>query len=130
MLVVINVYTLSNGNGWWYIKIALPIVAIIYLIINLLLSVRFLKTNRFIKTSIILFLINLFTYLPPLLINVNNPLVQKDIDDMNVLKANLFSWKVDGTLENNIHLIIFLTLLLLNVIFLVVGLIKKQKGEK
>ena len=52
LLVIINLNTLDFG--WWYIKIALPIVFVIYLIINILLSVRFIKTNRFVKTGIIL----------------------------------------------------------------------------
>ena len=51
LLVIINFNTLDFG--WWYIKIALPIVFVIYLIINILLSVRFIKTNRFVKTGII-----------------------------------------------------------------------------
>ncbi len=132
LLVVINAYTLTNGysNGWWYLKIALPIATGAYLVLNLLLSVRFLKTNRFIKTSSIVFLINVFMYVPPLFIKVRNPLVQRAIDDVNIFKANLSSWQVGVTVEQNIHLIISLTLLLLTVAFLTVGLIygNKRKG--
>ncbi len=123
LLFVINVYTLINGyaDGWWYFKIALPIVLIVYLELNILLSVRFLKINRFLKTSIILLLINAFVYLPPLFINARP---ESELEDMNIFKADLSTWRVDANLENNIHLIISLTLLLLTVVFLLVGLIR------
>lgn len=126
LLIVINAYTLTNGydNSWWYLKIAIPIVLSVYLALNILLSVRFLKINRFVKTSIILFLINIFMYVPPLFIKVKNSEFQNEIDSTNIFKADLSSWKVDVTLENNIHLIICLTLLLLSVSFFLVGMIR------
>ncbi len=126
LLVVINTYTLTNGyaNGWWYIKIALPIVLGAYLALNVLLCVRLLKTNKFLKTSIILFLTNFFLYLPPLFIKVKNLEIQREIDDINIFKANLSSWQTGITLEQNIHLIICLTLLFLALVFLIVGLIR------
>ena len=130
LLIVINVYTVINHytvNNLWYLKIALPIVFGVYCILNLLFSVKFLKINRFFKTSVILFLINAFMYLPPLFIKVNNPTCQKNLDDINILNADLFSWSVDTTLENNIHLIICLTLLLLAVIFFIVGTFRNLK---
>ena len=132
LLIVINDYTITNGysNNWWYLKIALPIVLGVYLVLNLLLSVRFLKINKFLKTSIMLFLIDVFMYLPPLFIKVKNPAIQKEIDDINISKANFFSWEVDVTLENNIHLILFLTLLFLSAVFLVIGLIRYSKSKK
>ena len=88
-----------------------------------------MKTNKFIKTSIILFLIELL-YLPPIFIKVKNPDFQAEIDSANILKANLSCWNVSRTLENNIHLIIFLTLLLIIFSFLVVGLIGRKKVSK
>ena len=132
LLIVINDYTITNGysNNWWYLKIALPIVLGVYLVLNLLLSVRFLKINKFLKTSIMLFLIDVFMYLPPPFIKVKNPAIQKEIDDINISKANFFSWEVDVTLENNIHLILFLTLLFLSAVFLVIGLIRYSKSKK
>ena len=132
LLIVINDYTITNGysNNWWYLKIALPTVLGVYLVLNLLLSVRFLKINKFLKTSIMLFLIDVFMYLPPLFIKVKNPAIQKEIDDINIFKANFFSWEVDVTLENNIHLILFLTLLFLSAVFLVIGLIRSSKSKK
>ena len=132
LLVVINFYTLTNGyaESWWYVKIALPIVAGVYLALNVLLSVRFLKANRFLKTSIVLFLTNAFIYLPPMFIKVKNPSLQSEIDDVNILMANLSSWKVDVTLEQNIHLLVCLTLLLLMAVFLVVGLVYRKRINK
>ena len=131
LLIVIEIYTLTNGyaNGW-YFTIALPIALGVYLVTNILLSVRFLKTNRFIKTSIILFLINTFLYLPPLFIKVKSPEFQREIDDINIFKANLSSWRVDVTLEQNIHLIICLALLLLALVFLTTGLICSYRKKK
>lgn len=128
LLVVINLYTLSN-TGWWYVKLALPITIGIYLIVNVLLCVRFLRTNKFIKTSIILFLINLFLYIPPLFIRTNNPVIQRGIDEVNILKADLSKWVVGITIEQNVHLVIFLTILLLSVAFFVVGIIKNQRKK-
>ena len=125
LLVIINFNTLDFG--WWYIKIALPIVFVIYLIINILLSVRFIKTNRFVKTGIILFLINVFIYVPPMLINVKNIEVQKEIDQANILNANFSDWQVDVHIENNIHLIVALSLLTLSIIFFGVGIMKLKK---
>lgn len=131
LLVVINAFAIVNNytNQWWYFKIALPIVCGVYLFLNLLLCVRFLKTNKFIKTSIILFLIELL-YLPPIFVKVKNPDFQAEIDSANILKANLSCWNVSRTLENNIHLLIFLTLLLIIFSFLVVGLIGRKKVSK
>ena len=49
LLIVINGYALANeyAECWWYLKIAFPIVLGVYLMINLLVSVRFLKINGF-----------------------------------------------------------------------------------
>ena len=134
LLIVINTYTLTNGytDGWWYFKIAFPIVLSVCLALNIIMSVRFLKTNRFLKTSVILLLSNAFLYLPPLFIKVKNPEIQKEIGEINILKANLFSWQIGVTLEQNIHLIICLTLLFLALVLLTVGLIchcKKRNNE-
>ena len=134
LLIVINAYTLINGydNGWWYFKIALPIVLCVYLVLNVIMSVRFLKTNRFLKTSVIFLLSNAFLYLPPLFIKVKNPEIQKELGDINIFKADLSSWQVGVTIEPNIHLIICLTLLFLALVFLTVGLIchcKRRNDE-
>ena len=128
LLVIINLNSLNNG--WWYFKIALPIVLTVYIILNILLSVRFLQINRFIKSGIILFLIDLFLYVPPMFLNVENQEFQIEIDQTNILKADLSIWKVDVTLENNIHLIVSLSLLFTSVIFFVVGAIRLNKNNK
>lgn len=126
LLIVINGYALANeyAECWWYLKMAFPIVLGVYLMINLLVSVRFLKINGFLKTGIVLFFVNVFLYLPPLFIKVNNPAVQKEMDDINIFKANFSSWEIGANLENNIHLIICLSLLLLATLFFIVGLLR------
>ncbi len=132
LLIVINLYTLTNGyaEGWWYLKIALPVVLSVHLVLNILLSVRFLKANRFFKTSILLFSINIFLYAPPLFIKAENPLVQREIDDINIFKANLYSWQVGVTVEQNIHLIICLALLLVAVALFCGGFCTREHKEK
>lgn len=128
LLIIINLNTLNNG--WWYFKIALPIILTIYLILNILLSVRFIKTNRFVKTGIILLLINLFVYVPPMFLKVKNQDFQNEIDQANIFKADLSIWNVEATLENNIHLIVALSLLFLSIVFLTFGLIRLKKNNK
>lgn len=126
LLVVINAYTLINeyADSWWYLKIALPIVCSIYLALNILLSVRFLKTNKLIKTAVVLFLTNIFLYILPLFIKFNKT------GSVNIFKADLSSWEVDIMIERNVNLIICLTLLLLAAVFLVVGLFYKNRKNK
>lgn len=126
LLIVINIYTLSDF-GWWYVKIALPIVAYVYLAINVLLCVRFFKFNKPLKTSIILFLTAAFVYVPPMLIKVENPETQKEIDDANILFANLSNWEANGNIENNVHLIIALSVIFISALFLAAGMLYKKK---
>ncbi len=133
LLIVINAHTLINGyaDGWWYFKIALPIVLGVYLALNIVMSVRFLKINRFLKTGIVLLSSNAFLYLPPMFIKVRNPEIQRAINDVNIFNANLLSWQAGVTIEQNIHLIICLTLLFVAVSFLIVGMIRhfRQKNK-
>ena len=50
---------------------------------------------------------------------------------MNILKANLSNWQVEVCLENNIHLIVALSLLTLSIIFFVIGMMTlMQKTDK
>ena len=130
LYLIIENYTLTiNGEGW-YLKIALPITLVIFVMLNVLLCIKFLKTNKSIKTSIILFLINLFIFIPPLFIKVDNIHIQEEIEDLNIFKANFSIWDVK-TIDNNVSLIIALTLTLTTIAFLIRGLIlhfkKKQK---
>ncbi len=132
LLLVINAYTIiNNATGFWYLKPALPIVLIIYAILNILLSVRFLKINKLLKTSIILFLCNIFIYAVPPFIKVSDVNIQSNINEINIFKADLSRWILGVTLEQNIHLIICLSTLFIGFLFLVSGLIvhcnKKHK---
>ena len=65
-----------------------------------------------------------------MLLKVKNPLLQKEIDEANILKANLSCWEVDVALEQNVHLIVFLILLFLTAIFFTVGLLLSRKDKK
>lgn len=131
LLIVINGYTLSNGYGekWWYVRTALPIVLAVYLVLNLLMSVRFLKINKCLKTSIILAFIALWYMVPPC-IKVANPNIQKEIDQANIFKADFSTWKANIALENNIHLIIFLSFLGVAVVFFAFGLLLQMRKRK
>jgi transcriptional regulator with XRE-family HTH domain len=130
LLIIVDGYCISNGfaTNHWYFSLALPIVVSIYLFINLLLCVRFLKTNKLIKTSVILILIDLL-YVASTFLRSTNVGVQRELDGFNIFKADLSVWKVDSTLEQNVHLICFLTMLALALIFLTFGLIKYFKKK-
>ena len=126
----INSFTNFTNNNW-YLKIALPIVLINYLFLNILVCVKFLKINKLLKTSIVLFLISMFTYLPPMFIKSKNTFIQSElIDDTNILKANFSVWKEAVSLENNIHCIIFLILISLSIVFCISGLLRYFKNKK
>lgn len=131
LLVVIDVYSVTNNYSLnhWYFTLALPITMIVFLILNLFLSVRFLKVNRLFKTSIVLTLFNVFTYIIPLFIKVKNPPILYEIFSLNIFKANLAIWTNPITLERNIHFIIFLSIILLSIIFFIVGLIRNHKQK-
>ena len=65
-----------------------------------------------------------------MLLKVENQEFQKEINQANILKADLSIWKVETTLENNIHLIGALTLLLLSVVFFLIGIVRLNKSRK
>ena len=126
LLVVINCFTSNIGvsNTNWYLRIALPIVASVYVYLNILLCVRFLRVNKLIKTSIILFLINVVYLIIPL-IKVSNAELQKEMSEMNIFKADFSNWSViDGFVDRNVNCIIALTILALGIVFLAFGLIR------
>lgn len=131
LLIVINIYTYQNGysNILWYFTLALPITIAVYLILNVLLSVRFLKINKLLKTSIILFIINSLYFIPPF-VKVDNPYVQIEIDQTNIFKANFTDWMSETTLANNIHLIVFLSIAMVFTGFLISGLLLYFKTNK
>ena len=50
LLIVIDAFTYNNSLvSHWYFKIALPITLIVYIVLNVLLCVRFLKINKLLK---------------------------------------------------------------------------------
>lgn len=132
LLIAIDLYTTNKNpeNTHWYLHTALPIVIVIYLILNLLLTIRFLKTNKLLKTSIILLLINFFCYVTPLFITSTNPYVQSELNSLNIFRANFLNWQRELSIEQNIHCIISLTLLTLTIIFFISGLILHFKRKK
>lgn len=130
-LICVDTYTVVNGfsTNHWYLALGFPIALIIYLILNIVMCVRFLKLNKLIKTSFVLFFINLLFLVVPF-IKVKSQYAQQEIEDFNIFKANLLSWISEVTLEKNISLIIFLTLLVTALIFLVFGLFKYFRNKK
>lgn len=130
LLILLNGYTVANNYTAvsWYAKIALPVAAGVYLLVNLLLCVRFLKVNRLVKTGLILAIIDLVLYLPPPFLRVGSAKVQKKIDAANVFKADFSSWKID-VLANNVHCIICLTILFLAVLFLTAGICRRLRQK-
>lgn len=123
LLLVINHFTISNSlvDFNWYFKIAFPITLTVYLFLNILLSVRFLKINKLLKSSIILFFIDAIYLIIPF-IKVNNFNIQEEINQINIFKANFYNWKTENLIENNIHCIIFLTIIFLSIILFIFGL--------
>ena len=130
LLIVIDFYCITNNylSSHWFLSIAFPIVVGIYLILNLFLSVRFLKVNRFIKTSIVLFMINIL-YVISMFIRADNASVKYELNSLNIFKSNFSKWTSEIYLERNIHCIIFLSILSLAIIFLIVGLIRNFKKK-
>ena len=130
LLLIIYSFTILNGYTYinWYLIIALPIVFAVYLFLNILLSVRFLKINRLLKTSIILFLIDILYFIVPF-VKVDNINVQEEINSMNIFKTDFSNWKADFFITNNIHCIIFLTIMTLFIIFLTTGIIRHLKRK-
>ena len=131
LLIVINLYCLSNNYSttFWYITLALPITLSCYIFLNLLLSIRFLKINKLIKTSFILFFISLF-YIVASLLKINNSTIQYEIESLNIFKANFLNWSTEILIERNIHCIIFLSIITVATTFLTFGLIKHFKNKK
>jgi len=125
LLIVINIHTHINNitTTIWYLSTALPITLVVYLLLNLFLCVRFLKINRFYKKSLILFLIDSLYLILPLL-KFKNENLSHELSGTNIFKADLSNWQAGVTLENNIHLIIFLSILVLSIIFFIGGIIR------
>ena len=59
-----------------------------HLALNIIMSVRFLKINRFLKMGIVLLLSNAFLYLQPMFIKVRNSEIQRAINaDENYVRS-------------------------------------------
>ena len=127
LLIVIQNYTKNFANGW-YFSLGLPISLCMYLMLNVLLLVRFFKFNKLLKTALVLLLTKIFIFLPPLFLKVSNPEVQKEIDEFNIFKSNLGVWN-EMTIENNVSLITYLVLVTLTVIFATIGILKTIKNK-
>ena len=125
LLITCNFYSVANGyvEKHWYLKIGLPVTVSVYAILNVFLSVRFLKINRFLKTSVVLFLINLLYCILPVVH------MQKNLEEFKFYKADFSKWSAELFIERNIHCIVFLTIALLGVIFLIVGIIRNKRKK-
>ena len=116
-------------SNHWYLSYALPIALVVYLIVNALMCVRFLKINKLLKTGLILFLSDIFAYMMPLFIKVDNAFVQRELDDINIFKADFSKWVVDATLEQNINCIVALSVLAVALIFFGFGMFVHLKKK-
>ena len=77
-----------------------------------------------------MFMINLIYGIAPFVLKSKRPAVQEEFDGFNIFKANFSNWSPEVTLEQNIHLIGFLTILGLGLIFLIFGILKQKKKQK
>ncbi len=125
LFCVINKYTPTH----WYLSLALPIALCCFLFLNLLMCVKFLKFNKLIRSSLILYFINLIYLIIPF-IKVTNKLLGQKLNDINIFNANFTKWITSETFEPNIHLIIFLCLFATATFLLIFGLFKHFKRKK
>ena len=130
LLITIDIFCVVNkySSSHWYFSLGLPIALCCFLILNLLMSVRFLKTNKLIKTSLILYFFNLIYLIVPFIKTSSKSLTQ-ELNDINIFNADFSKW-IDSTLEPNIHLIIFLCLFVTATLLFIFGLIKHFKRNK
>lgn len=129
LLAEINEFALKNGyakNGW-FINLALPLTAIAYLVLNILISIKYIRINALFRASIIVFICGIIYFLPSLITTkwerVNNVLLE-----INVLKSNFSVWKGE-TISQNVHLIILITIFLTSIALFIGGLFY-QKSQK
>ena len=129
LLVVIDFYTLASIGRLWFLDTALPITLGAFVIINLLICIRFIKVNKLLKTGIILGIVSLLTIVLPVIIKVENIYIQKEIDDFNIFQANFGAWTVDSV-DNNVFCIISMVLVGLTIAFIASGLISHFGRKK
>jgi len=63
-------------------------------------------------------------------IKLNNQSIQQEINDLNIFNADLSKWIPELTLEQNVSLIIFLTMFGVATIFIIFGILKHLKVNK
>jgi hypothetical protein len=93
------------------------------------MGVRFLKINKLLKTSIILFMIDVLYIIAPFVLKSSNPYVQEEFESLNIFKANFSNWNIEIPLERNVHCITLLTILILAIVFFAFGLMKYIKNK-
>ncbi len=128
LLLIINNYV----NGHWFLDFALPLCSFIFAILFLVVSIKFIKVNKYIKTSLILLLCNLayisFTEFLNWLIGFKFPNITSNIN--RIFNANLSDWSSDLLISDNTSFIIVLTITAVAISFLIYGIIKQVKDEK
>ena len=131
LLITIDLFCVINkySSTHWYFSLGFPIALSCFLILNLLMSVRFLKTNKLIKTSLILYFFNLIYLIIPFIKTSSKSLTQ-ELNDINIFNADFSKWIIDSTIEPNIHLIIFLCLFVTATLLFIFGLAKHFKRKK
>lgn len=130
LLITCDLYSTAHGytDKHWYFSIGLPVTCSCFGILCLFLCVRFLKTNRFMKTGIIFSLLTIFLYVVPRFIKTKNPYWQLELEQSNPFNADFSVWTVaNDMIEKNVHCIVFLSLLFLTAVFLGVGLLRAHK---
>lgn len=65
LLLSIFIYTVVKGlaKSNWYLTLGLPISALVYLVFALFVSVKFLRTNRLVKTGVVFYILMVISYL-------------------------------------------------------------------
>ena len=110
---------------------SMPAVSsLIYASILLLVSIKFLKFNKFLKTSIILFLSDVFSALFALFIPdfIARRFPNAEIENKyELFKLNLSDWSTSELISNNVMNIIFCVVLIISIIFAVVGILKIKR---
>jgi len=65
-----------------------------------------------------------------LFIKTKNIPLQKEIDSLNIFKSNFATWTNEISIERNVHCIIYLTISMLAISFLISGIITHYKKKK
>ena len=127
LLLIINLYV----NGTWFFNFALPLCVVILLISFLIISVKYIKINRFLKASLVLLICDIVFLLLPLF----NKIVQGRFPNSNSIINNLFNsnladWSTSQLISDNSMLIVFFMLLFATIILLIIGIVNLVKSKK